>query len=233
MRRSDAGAQVARVEDLCAEGVELYTQALCEGQVSGRDADTAPCLLDLGLRQPHVEDMCRLEPVAPALALHRLLRGVEDRIADKRRREEHLATVFEPLLRFDGAPTTTTDTPTISVLSGMKRINRAITQAMNDASQVLAIQPHTSHIGPPPQVHVEALGRDQALLDRGGRIRTLYQHTLRHAPTVLARYEELKGDAEARTLDEVTQRLLIIDRTVAYIPANKDRTLALEVRNRP
>ncbi|WP_327430348.1 helix-turn-helix transcriptional regulator [Streptomyces sp. NBC_01236] len=218
------------VEDLCAEGVELYTRALREGQVPGEDAETAPCLLDLGLLQPHVEDMRRLEPVAPALALHRLLRSVEDRIADERRREEQLATVFEPLMRIDGAPTSTTDTPTISVLSGMKRINRAITQAMDDASQVLAIHPHTSHIGPPPQVHVEALDRDQALLDRGGRIRTLYQHTLRHAPTVLARYEVLKGDVEARTLDQVTERLLILDRAVAFIPANKDRTLALEIR---
>lgn len=48
---------------------------------------------------------------------------------------------------------------------------------------------------------------------------------------MIARYELIKGDVEARTLDEVTQRLLIIDHTVAFIPANKDRTLALEVRN--
>ncbi|MET7692773.1 helix-turn-helix transcriptional regulator [Streptomyces sp. NPDC005483] len=109
----------------------------------------------------------------------------------------------------------------------------APTVAMADGSELLSIQPNTSdrHTEPPPFVHVEAFDRDQALLDRGGRIRTLYQHTLRHAPSVVARYERLDGDVEARSLDEVTERLIIVDRTVAFIPANKDRTLALEIRH--
>jgi DNA-binding NarL/FixJ family response regulator len=76
-----------------------------------------------------------------------------------------------------------------------------------------------------------ALERDQAFLDRGGRMKTLYQHTTRHVPTVQARFEQLRGHMEVRTLDEVTERLLVIDRSVAYIPANRDRTLALEIRH--
>jgi DNA-binding CsgD family transcriptional regulator len=131
-------------------------------------------------------------------------------------------------MRIDDRHTAAADTPTISILSGRQRINLAITEAMADANEeLLAIQPH---IGMPSKT-LAALDRDQALLDRGGRIRTLYQHTVRHSPPVIARHELLKGDVEARTLDEVTQRLLIIDRTVAFIPANKDRTVALEVRN--
>ncbi len=73
--------------------------------------------------------------------------------------------------------------------------------------------------------------RDQALLDRGGRIRTLYQHTHRHLPLVHARYDQLRGAAEARSLDEVTDRLIIIDRTVAFVPAGEEAKLALEVRH--
>jgi DNA-binding CsgD family transcriptional regulator/sugar-specific transcriptional regulator TrmB len=220
------------VEELCPAGTELYERALREGRVSRADAVAAPCLVDFGLLYPALADLSLLEPIAPAVALHRLLRSSEDRIADERRREERLAEAFEPLMHIDGRRTGATDTPTISVLSGFEQINLAITQTMADAShEVLAIQPHSSHIGRPPEVHVEAMSRDQAFLDRGGRIRTLYQHTLRHAPTVLARYEQLRGDVEVRTLDEVTERLLVIDRAVAYIPANKDRTLALEVRH--
>ncbi|WP_406331639.1 LuxR C-terminal-related transcriptional regulator [Streptomyces sp. NBC_00203] len=221
------------VEDLCEEGVELYTQALREGQVPAQDTVSAPCLLDLGLLQPHVEDTRRLEPVAPALALHRLLRGAEDRIADERRREERLAAVFEPLMRIDSPRTATAETPTISLINGGDQISLAITRAMESASQILAVQPHVSHVGAnsQPQRHSQALLRDQSLLDRGGRIRTLYQHTLRHAPTVVARYEVLKGDVEARTLDEVTQLLIVVDRTVAFIPASKDYKLALEIRH--
>lgn len=220
------------VEELCSAGTELYERALREGRVRAEDTRTAPCLVDFGLLQPAVEDPDRLEPVAPAVALHRLLRVSGERIADERRREARLAEAFEPLMRIDGRRTGGADTPAISLLSGLKRINGVITGTVAEATgELLAIQPHSSHIGPPPEVHVEAMSRDQAFLDRGGRIRTLYQHTLRHAPTVLARYEQLRGDVEARTLDEVTDRLIVVDRTVAFIPANKDRTLALEVRH--
>ncbi|MET7487526.1 helix-turn-helix transcriptional regulator [Streptomyces sp. NPDC005538] len=220
------------VEELCAEGLTLYVRALRDGRLSAEDADTSPCLADLGLVHPDLGDPRWLRPVTPASVLRRLLRLSAERIADERRREERLETVFAPLMQLDGSRTAAMDAPTVTVLSGMRRINQAITESMDDATgSLLAIQPHDSHIRRDPEVHVEALARDQALLDRGGHIRTLYQHTLRHAPTVLARYEQLRGDAEARTLDEVTDRLIIVDRAVAFLPANKDRTLALEVRH--
>ncbi|MFE9440336.1 LuxR C-terminal-related transcriptional regulator [Streptomyces sp. NPDC006602] len=219
------------VEDLCVAAGELYETALREGHVSPADAEAAPCLVDLGLLHPSVADLNRLEPVPPAVALHRMLRTAEERIADERRREQRLADMFEPLMRIDGR-TGAESIPTVTVLSGLDRIRRAIAQAMADTSgELLAIQPHTSHTRLAPGVLDEAMVRDQALLDRGGRIRTLYQHTLRHAPTVLRRYEELRGDVEARSLDEVTERILIVDRAVAFIPVNADRTLALEIRH--
>ncbi|MEU0412049.1 helix-turn-helix transcriptional regulator [Streptomyces griseorubiginosus] len=222
------------VEDLCAAGTELYTRALREGHVPRVDAEEAPCLLDFGLLHPAVTDPDRLEPVDPAVALHRMLRIAEERVAEERRREARLAEIFEPLLRIDGGRTGADDSSMISVLSGIERIGQAIAQAVADGrSEILAVQPYISHnpSHTPAAMHAEALARDQEFLSRGGRIRTLYQHTLRHAPTIQARYERLRGDVEARTLDEVTERLIIVDRTVAFVPANKDRTLALEVRH--
>ncbi|MGW2701713.1 helix-turn-helix transcriptional regulator [Streptomyces sp. NPDC001340] len=220
-------------DELCSAGTSLYERALREGRVNAADAEAVPCLLDLGLLQPTVADMDLLEPVAAALALHQLLRSAEDRIADQRRREDRLAKAFAPLLRAQtpnvgpaGAPAA------IRMHSGLDRINQAISHAVADADEeVLAIQPHTTHTRTPPALFALSLERDQALLDRGGRICTLYQHTLRHAPTVHTRYERLRGDAQARTLNEVTERLLVLDRQVAFIPANKDRTLALEIRH--
>jgi DNA-binding CsgD family transcriptional regulator/sugar-specific transcriptional regulator TrmB len=217
---------------LCEAGLNLYTRALREGRVPAAEADQVPCLADLGLLQPDLDDLRCLRPVTPAFALHRLLRTVEDRIADERRREERLAALFESLAGIDGPHPTAADTPAIIVLSGLDRIGEAIARAVADTSgEVLTIQPHTRHTHSPAGIHAEALVRDQALLDRGGRIRTLYQHTLRHAPSILARYERLHGDVEARTLDEVTRRLIVVDRAVAFIPANQDRTLALEIRH--
>ncbi|GGS86050.1 helix-turn-helix domain-containing protein [Streptomyces chromofuscus] len=217
------------VADLCDAGTRLYERALREGHLDGPEADATPCLAELGLLQPAVTDPRRLEPVPPAVALHRLLRTSEERIAAERRHEAALAEMFEPLMRIDGRRTASAGTPAISLLSGMERINRAIEEAMAAASgELLAIQPSAGHgtatLGP-------ALDRDQALLDRGGRIRTLYQHPYRHSPVIRTRYERLNGDVEARTLDEVTERLIVVDRAVAFIPASEDRTLALEVRH--
>ncbi|MFR0358520.1 helix-turn-helix transcriptional regulator [Streptomyces sediminimaris] len=217
-------------EELCEPGLELYGRALREGQVSSADADAAPCLVDFGLLHPCVTDAGRLEPVAPAVALHRLLRTSAERIAGERQREERLVETFGPLMTIDGRTAGTADLPTIEVVSGLDRINEAIAGAMADASrELLAIQPYDGRS--PAERLAKSLGRDQNLLDRGGRIRTLYQHTQRYSPAVIARYEQLTGDAEARTLDQITERLIVIDRTVAFIPANTDRTLALEVRH--
>ncbi|MET9836003.1 helix-turn-helix transcriptional regulator [Streptomyces sp. NPDC006385] len=219
-------------EELCEPALVLYRQALRDGRLRAEDAAPAPCLVDLGFLHPTVDDLDWLEPVAPAVALHRLLRASEDRIAHERRREHLLVDMFEPLMRVDGRRTAASDNSAITVLHGTERINQAITEAMTEASQeMLCIQPTTHYNeGRTATAQALALARDQALLDRGGRIRALYQHTQRYRPLVTARYEQLKGDAEARTLDEVTDRLIVLDRTVAFIPANKDRTLALEIR---
>ncbi|MCX4763718.1 helix-turn-helix transcriptional regulator [Streptomyces sp. NBC_01275] len=220
------------VEELCAEGRRTYERALSEGRLALADADAVPCLLEFGLLHPSVDDPDLLEPVAPTVALHRHLVTAENRIAGERRREARLVDVFDPFIRLRERGTQVADTPAISLLSGYAPINLALTEAIADAAEeILAIQPRGEHPGALPRSHDQAMVRDQAFLDRGGRIRTLYQHTTRHAPTVLARYEQLRGDAEARSLDEVTERLIVIDRTVAFIPANADRTMALEVRH--
>ncbi|MFJ8108895.1 helix-turn-helix transcriptional regulator [Streptomyces sp. NPDC096132] len=219
-------------EELCEPGLRLYARALRDSRVTRSEAEETPCLLDGGLLRPDTDDPALLEPVPPVVALHRRLRSFGDRVAEERRYTARLVETFEPLLRIPHARAAEPESPAIRVLSGPAPINDAITSAMAEARhEMLCIQPHTAHTNRPPTVHHLPMERDQAFLDRGGRIRTLYQHTLRHAPTVTARYEQIRGDVEARTLDEVTERLILLDRTVAFVPANKDRTLALEVRH--
>ncbi|WP_435811094.1 LuxR C-terminal-related transcriptional regulator [Streptomyces tendae] len=174
-----------------------------------------------------------MEPVAPAVALHRMLDVSAQRIAEERRREARLSATFEPLMQVDGRRTAGADAAAVRVLNGIPQINEAISDAMADAAnELLCIQPNIHYGDRRGQASQHlSLRRDQAMLDRGGRIRTLYQHTQRHLPLVRARYEQLRGDAEARSLDEVTDRLIIVDRSIAFIPANTDRSLALEVRH--
>jgi DNA-binding CsgD family transcriptional regulator/sugar-specific transcriptional regulator TrmB len=234
---STGGHEVHTADDPCEASTDVYARALRQGRLLGEEAEAVPCLIDAGLLHPVIGDPSWLEPATPATALHRLLRSIEGRVAEERRREERLLRAFEPLLRIVERPTAATaaGTPTITLLSGTERINVAITEATTEASgEVLCIQPHTHHHDQRGQVsQMVSFDRDQALLDRGARIRTLYPHTLRHSPLILARYERLRGRVEARTLDQVTDRLILVDRTVAFIPdgSHPDRTMALEIRH--
>ncbi|MGN9755928.1 LuxR C-terminal-related transcriptional regulator [Streptomyces sp. SD31] len=215
----------------CATGLALYTRALREGSVPERDAAPVPCVLRSGLLRPDIDDPHRLHPVAPTAAIPRLLRTIAEDIARRRRAEARLAETFESLLALGGDHTHCTDPGGITLLNGFDRINEAIGQAMVAShEEVLTIQPGGKR--PPSSLHI-ALAREQEVLSRGGRMRTLYQHTTRHDPAVLVHFERLDGDVEVRTLDEVPERLVILDREVAFIPANADRTLAAEIRHRP
>ncbi|MGC9408639.1 helix-turn-helix transcriptional regulator [Streptomyces sp. DZ1-3] len=219
-------------EELCGAGLDLYSRALREGHVSSAEATTAPCLIDIGLLHPAVDNLNRLEPVAPPVALQRLLRSSEERIADERRRGQRIADTFEPLMRVGAHAAASENTPALRILGSKERTGQAIEEAMREGRQeLLAIQPHDPSVTQRPYILEGAMKRDQAFLDHGARIRALYQHTVRYAPYTRARYEQLTGDVEARSLDEITERLIIIDRTVAFIPASADRTLALEVRH--
>ncbi|MFC8803111.1 LuxR C-terminal-related transcriptional regulator [Streptomyces anthocyanicus] len=219
-------------EEMCSAGMELYRRALNTGHVTPTAAEAAPCLIDFGLLRLTVDDPGRLEAVPPVAALHSLLRTSEEEIADKRRREAHLIDAFSTLMDSGTRSGETGGTPTLRLLSGKERIGRVIGEAMSCASeQLLCVQPHDGLVKPPYHHHEAAMARDQEFLNRGGRIRALYQHTVRHIPYTQDRYEQLTGDVEARTLDEVTERLIIVDHTVAFIPASPDRTLALEVRH--
>ncbi|MBL3669017.1 helix-turn-helix transcriptional regulator [Streptomyces sp. M2CJ-2] len=223
-------------EELCDAGAELYARALRDGPLSAEEARETPCPVDTGLLRPSLDDPGRLVPVPPTVALHRLLRFSGERVAAQRRREERLTEVFQQLIRIGEPCAEETGAPALSVLNGQERINGAIAEALAEGkTELLCIQPHSHyHTSEDARTaQAAAMVRDQEFLDRGGRIRVLYPHTQRHIPLVVARYEQLKGDAQARTLDEVAGRLIIIDGTVAYIPGDREaeRSVALEIRH--
>lgn len=216
-------------EQLCKTGMELYTRALREGRVRPQAADTAPCVMELGLLYPDGEGMSWLRPLSPSIALPRLLHTIEADIEQRRRGEAALADAFRPLMALDAEYAFSQTRTTFTMLQGLQPINTAIKKAVAESSQeLLTVQPGGAR---PAAALSTVLPVEQDLLDRGGRMRTLYQHSSRHAPAVLDHYEQLGGDVEVRTLNEVTERLVILDRQVAFLPANSDRTAALVVRH--
>jgi DNA-binding CsgD family transcriptional regulator len=189
---------------LCEAGDRVYSRAVRRGRVPRRDAEPVPCLLELALLHPDPDDMDWLVPTSPQEVMTRL----GDRVRP-------------------AAPAA--EGPAIRVLEGLARIQSAMDEATQACTaEVITVQP--GGIRREAELS-EGLHRALALRGRGVRMRDLYTHVARHGQGLL-NYLELMGDAvEARTLDEVIDRLILFDRTVAFIPANSERTMALELRH--
>ncbi|QNP71251.1 response regulator transcription factor [Streptomyces roseirectus] len=225
------GAHRHDTEEVCEAGLALYARALREHRIRQADAGPAPCLTATGLLVPSLDAPGWLRPLPPALALPRLLHGIAREIAERRQHEARLTASFEPLLALAAGHPDTAHPTGFTLLDGLDRIDDTIREAMlRSSDEILTIQPGGKR---PVSSLALALPKEQEMLSRGGRMRTLYQHTTRHDPAVLAHYELLAGDVQVRTLDEVPDRLIVLDRAIAFIPANPERTMAVQIRHRP
>ncbi|MGX1915879.1 LuxR C-terminal-related transcriptional regulator [Streptomyces phaeochromogenes] len=214
---------------LCEAGDRVYSRAVRRGRVSREDAGTVPCLVELALLHPDPDDMGWLVPTSPQEVMTRLLREMHEHVVATQSRMGSAVSAFEWYAALGGNAHSRTEGVAIRVLDGLPRIRAAMDEATEAcASEVLAVQP--GGIRREDELS-EGLHRAMALRRRGVRMRDLYTHVARHGQGLL-NYMELMGDAaEARTLDEVTERLIVFDRTVAFIPASSDRTIALELRH--
>ncbi|MPY31928.1 LuxR family transcriptional regulator [Streptomyces adustus] len=215
---------------LCETGDRVYSRAVRRGRVRRRDADPVPCLLELALLHPDPDDMDWLVPTAPQEVMTRLLRAVHDEVSASRHRVGAAVAAVEWYAGLGGRlPSSGTEGSSIRVLEGLSRIQTAMDEATEACTtEVLTVQP--GGIRREAELS-EGLHRALTLRGRGVRMRDLYNHVARHGQGLL-NYLELMGDTvEARTLDEVVDRLILFDRTVAFIPANADHTMALELRH--
>ncbi|KND34177.1 helix-turn-helix transcriptional regulator [Streptomyces acidiscabies] len=214
---------------LCEAGDRVYSRAVRRGRIPRADAGPVPCLLELALLHPDPDDMDWLVPTAPQEVMTRLLRGLYDDVSASRRRMGAAVAAFEWYAGLGGPVSVSGEGMALRVLDGASRIQAALDEATDACTtEVLTVQP-----GGIRREHElsEGLHRAMSLRARGVRMRDLYNHVARHGQGLLT-YLDLMGDAvEARTLDEVTDRLMVFDRVVAFIPANPDRTMALELRH--
>jgi DNA-binding NarL/FixJ family response regulator len=184
--------------------------------------------LEFALLHPDPDDANWLRPVPPAVALAQRLHPLEREIQDRRRQSVELADAFDPFIAI--STQSQASIHAITVLEGFDRINAALNSATAEChTEMLTIQPGG---GRPADALMQALERDRPLTDRGVSIRTLYQHTARHSQGTLAYVDMMSsGKVQVRTLEELIERLIIFDRTVAFIPASDDRRVALELRH--
>jgi hypothetical protein len=93
-------------------------------------------------------------------------------------------------------------------------------------NELLTAQPQTGRND--PKGLADAAQRDAAAIERGVKMRTLYQHSARRS-AITHKYVAAVTAAggEVRTLDEFFNRLIVVDRRIAVIPG---RIGALAVR---
>ena len=94
-------------------------------------------------------------------------------------------------------------------------------------TEMLTAQPQT---GRDPQSLAAAALRDTAMLERGCRMRTLYQHSARRSSITHQYVTAVTArGAEVRTLDEFFNRMIVVDQRVAVIPGDS-LSVAIAVR---
>jgi DNA-binding CsgD family transcriptional regulator/sugar-specific transcriptional regulator TrmB len=184
--------------------------------------------MDFALLHPDPDDADWLRPVPPAAALAQRLHPIEREIQERRSLAVELTEYFEPFMAISAQDQPTTHA--VTVLEGINRINSAIELAIAECqSEILTVQPGG---GRSEHSLTEALERGEAVIARGITMRTLYQHTARHSQGTLVYAEHMaKGNVEIRTLEELIERLMVFDRTVAFIPVPGDHPVALELRH--
>ncbi|MEU5089197.1 helix-turn-helix transcriptional regulator [Streptomyces sp. NPDC021356] len=216
------------MSELCGDGSRLYAAALRAGRIARTEIEPAPCLIEFALLHPDPDDPDWLRPVPPALALAQRLNPIEREITERRRAAGDLADVFEPFMALSAQATSGGDS--ITVLEGGERINTALNLATAQCrTEMLTVQP-SDRVSEASVLR--GLERDRPLIERGVRIRTLYQHTARYSQEKLAYAARLAdGKVEYRSIDELVERLIVCDETVAFIPTRDDQQVALELRH--
>ncbi|MFJ2742605.1 LuxR C-terminal-related transcriptional regulator [Streptomyces sp. NPDC087440] len=165
-------------------------------------------------------------PVSPDVAEAELSAGLEaginayrEQLAEVRRQMGAITPVYVKYRQAQRASSG------IRVLDGPEDVQRELTAATRECTtEAFTVQPGG---GRDPRTLHEISARDTAMLERGVRMRILYQHTARAnlATRTHARKMTALG-AEVRTTNEIYERLIIFDRSTAFVP--KER-----VGNRP
>ncbi|MFE5663227.1 LuxR C-terminal-related transcriptional regulator [Streptomyces niveus] len=212
--------------ELCETAIGLYTDALRKGRITRAALAPAPCLVDMALVHPDPLDEAWMCPVLPSAALAHLLQPIAREIHERVRLTASLVDSLAPL----SAVVAEDPNLSITTLDGHVLIDAKVGEAARAATrEILTIQPGFSR---ERKLMMAGLSRSLAAIERGARLRHLYQHPARYSPHIKEYLEQVPADRlEVRTVEQTVERLIIVDRTVAFIPASANRHTALEIRH--
>ncbi|ACU38298.1 hypothetical protein KCV87_33455 [Actinosynnema pretiosum subsp. pretiosum] len=177
-------------------------------------------LLSLHLVHPFHDHDGGFVPVDPVTASTSLLAPIEIELLDRRATVNRLRTDLERMSAvFRSSPFGNQRGASMDIVQDLDVVHGLLREAAaNCSSEVVSMQPGG---GRSARELAEARQRDLDLLDRGVRMRVLYQHTARFDPTTREHVALLSGSgAEFRTVEALFTRLIVFDRTVAFVPAD-------------
>ncbi|MFD9004725.1 LuxR C-terminal-related transcriptional regulator [Streptomyces sp. NPDC059582] len=191
------------------------------GAEIGRVAEARKALQELRLLSPTAPGR-PVVPLDPEVAEAELVTPLEVAIARRRREIVRIHQELRSLAvnyrsRHSGPAG---DVP-ITVLDDFEEVRREIDRARYGCTEErMSLQPGG---GRPPELLEADREHTLELLRRGVRVRTLYQHTARTSLATRTYVQEIsRQGAQVRTAEELSERLIIYDRKVAFIP--KERT---------
>ncbi|MGW6985772.1 LuxR C-terminal-related transcriptional regulator [Streptomyces sp. NPDC054932] len=115
---------------------------------------------------------------------------------------------------------------TIDHLPDQFAVRALLTEVIDGCRAEILVSKHGGSF--PEAALREALPRDLALLERGVRMCSLYQHATRFDPVTRAHAERLIGaGAEIRTLPEVLPQMIIIDGELGFLPSRSGGALLI------
>ncbi len=216
----------------------LYSNAAAHGQLAVED----PRLLDDGELRPALDLLLDIGllvlneantqylPVDPAAVQTRVVVPLSREGADLLNESAEWAEAFSQLGQTYRRATRSEVAP-ITELRGISQIDNFLQALVSDSrSEILAAQPYGRR---PANALAQAENRDLRALQRGIKMRTLYQHSARQSPATREYVAEMTAHgAEVRTLDEFFKRLIIVDREVAVIPGSEDHAVAVALRDK-
>ncbi|MGW2671532.1 LuxR C-terminal-related transcriptional regulator [Streptomyces sp. NPDC001272] len=115
---------------------------------------------------------------------------------------------------------------TIDHLPDQFAVRALLTEVIDTCRSEVLVSKHGGSF--PPAALREALPRDLALLARGVRMRSLYQHATRFDQPTREHAEKLvAAGAEIRTLPEVLPQMILVDGRLALLPARSGGALVI------
>ncbi|MCF3165801.1 hypothetical protein IPZ64_02475 [Streptomyces violaceoruber] len=169
----------------------------------------------------------------PDVAAAELVGPLEHQIQDHQRLTSQIRGDFDALMSLYLARNHRKHGPekAFDVLPDPAEVNARIDELSEQCTrEVLTMQPG----GRRPATELDrAYPRDLAMLSRGVRIRTLYQHSVRLDARTRSYVEDtMRHGAEVRTMRELSSRMVVFDRRTAVIPSggSTDRRGAMIVR---